>query len=290
MSTEARTAFPKAQGIPIVLLQGVPADPSPSSSQYLDEVGLAGVTALGSHGPRCGYIRLGEVNQLSGEADLEELGLDELTQHVSGAGYQLSIGQGPVLYGLRLASVESIVGRRYLTYTLQTPIAASGCLIEGTIPLSLGELSSTAPGETAENLRSAVKKVLDLAEVVEFEDGVENAFTQQLAVLVRRKGSAAVEELATILFSSGISSEVVGQTLLCLGRIDDDASYLARSLTVQLGLSSSSSKVRDAAAVGMASLRDPHAKDSLARAIEKERIRDLKDDMKGVLSYLEAVG
>jgi hypothetical protein len=149
-------------------------------------------------------------------------------------------------------------------------------------------LSSTALRETSQGLESSILELLELAELVEFEDGMENTFTRKVAALVAKNSSVAVEMLGTTILGPGVGSEIAAQTLLCLGRIEEDASYLARSWVLQRALFSPSAEVRDAATVGLSSLNDAHAAVSLTRAIEMERIRDLKIDMERVLSYLRS--
>ncbi len=140
-----------------------------------------------------------------------------------------------------------------------------------------------------DDAEAAVARVLDLADQVDFEDGIENEFTKKLRGLVREYGGVALETLARTLFLPEIRTGIVVQSLLCLGRTDDAPSYPGRSWVLQRGLLSTSAKVRDAATVGICSLADVRAIGSLEAAASKESVRSLKEDMREVLSYLRAV-
>jgi len=132
-----------------------------------------------------------------------------------------------------------------------------------------------------------IERVFALADLVEFEDGIENEFTKQLKSLVKEWGGSAIVKLAPMIFRPAIRTEIAAQTLLCLGRIDDKGSVSARSRILRRGLLSSSAKVRDAATVGIASMADRGAKADLVAAVERESIPSLRDDMRAVLEYLK---
>ncbi len=138
------------------------------------------------------------------------------------------------------------------------------------------------------NPRSAILDAIGSADLVEFEDGLENGFTNQLFDALRKYGNTAVEELATVIFLPGINVDAAAQALMFLGRVNHESSYLARSWVLQRGLFSSLDRIRDAAVVGIASLNDPRARESLSKAIERERSSYLREDMGRVLSFLRS--
>jgi hypothetical protein len=171
--------------------------------------------------------------------------------------------------------------------------AATGFIVSSTAASATNAMRSTSfysgefAGVTSEVLNSATRKVLASAEGVEFEDGLENSFTTQLTKLVKDWGSAAVLKLEPMIFRPGVRPEITAQTLLCLGRIDDEVSYPIRSRVARRGLKSSSAKVRDAAAVTISSLADATAIADLVAAIKQESIPSLKQDMRDILEQLQ---
>lgn len=143
--------------------------------------------------------------------------------------------------------------------------------------------------DSAGPLTLSVKRTLALGELVEFDDGVEDEFAAELTRLVNDWGGLGVRKIAALISGPGVRTEVAAQTLLCLGRIDDRDSYQERSRALREGLASPSAKVRDAAAVGLASMMDVAAKADLGKAIEKETVPSLREDMREVLEFLRTV-
>jgi hypothetical protein len=195
---------------------------------------------------------------------------------------------GQFLYGSTLSNTSTATAPSVFGYSLLGQTAASNSVFEGDA-FDVMYVPNGPQAVAKQELKSTIEALLNLGTLLDFEDGLENEFTIQLDSLVKKYGSVAMEELAKTLFLPGVHLDVVTQTLLCLGRIEDETSYLARSWVLQRGLFSSSAKVRDAAAVGISSLADALAKDSLEVAIRKEPVRSLKADMQRVLSYLQTV-
>jgi len=181
----------------------------------------------------------------------------------------------------------------FVEYTLQTP-AATGCMLDAATSYDITD-ANLFTTHTSFNLHEVkvgvstplIERVFALADLVEFEDGIENEFTKQLQSLVKEWGGPAVVKLAPMIFRPTIRTEIAAQTLLCLGRIDDKDTVSARSRILRRGLLSSSAKVRDAATVGIASMGDRGATADLVAAVERESIPSLRDDMRAVLEYLQ---
>lgn len=85
-----------------------------------------------------------------------------------------------------------------------------------------------------------------------------------------------------------VAPEVGGEALRWLGRIDHAESYEYRRWLLERSLSLSSTRVRDGAILGLASMDDKHAIPYLKRAIEEEQCSELKADMESVLEQLES--
>ena len=119
-----------------------------------------------------------------------------------------------------------------------------------------------------------------------FEDGVENTFSTNLLSFVKTHGSDAMEAISNLILSENVKGEVASEALRWLGRVHDPKTYLERRWLLERSLFSSSPKTRDGAALGLASLDDPHAVPYVERAIEGEGVEPLRADMKQVLDQL----
>jgi hypothetical protein len=167
------------------------------------------------------------------------------------------------------------------TLDVTDPVSSQICLANT-------ELTGAPYQDLPHGLLSAIAGALDLAEFVEFEDGMENEFTTRIIDLVKEYGGLAVEKLTSMLFRSGVRPETVAQTLLCFARVDNEVSAQARSRALRRGLRSSSAIVRDAATVGIVATQDVSAEFDLAAAIAREKIRGLREDMQVALSSLRS--
>lgn len=120
-----------------------------------------------------------------------------------------------------------------------------------------------------------------------FEDGMESNFSRELVEFVRAYGHSAMEIIIRIVLSDRINFEIVSEALRVIGRIHHPATYRDRLWLLESGLYSSSARVRDGSAVGLAYLDDPIAITSLKFAMKRESVTELRRDMEQVLSQLE---
>jgi len=134
--------------------------------------------------------------------------------------------------------------------------------------------------ETKELLRAANEEV--------FEDGVDNELTKGLASLFERYNDGLINELTYLLLYKEINEEIASEILRWLGRLDDPSSQHDRLFLLEECLRNSSTRIRDAASVGLASLDDAHAIPFLQQAIQQEQCVELREDMEQVLAQLEA--
>lgn len=147
--------------------------------------------------------------------------------------------------------------------------------------------TSTAPQEEPKDLDLEIRRLFWKAREQVFEDGMESEFSKGLIFLVRRYSNAAMEVLTHIIVNEKVNTEVASEALRWLGRMEHSASYRYRLWLLERSLLSSSARIRDGAALGLASLNDPHAIPHLKRAIEKEDYAELREDMEQVLAQLE---
>ncbi len=148
--------------------------------------------------------------------------------------------------------------------------------------------ASTEFYEPSEALYSKIETVFWTAKGEFFEDGMESTFSHQLNSSIKRYGNDALEVITCLLVYDRVEPEVASEALRWLGRIDHAESYEYRRWLLERSLSLPSTRVRDGAILGLASMDDKHAIPYLKFAIEKERCSELKADMKSVLEQLES--
>lgn len=147
--------------------------------------------------------------------------------------------------------------------------------------------SSTELYEPSNALYSKIEAIFWTAKGEFFEDGMESTFSKQLDSFVKEFGNNALEAITCLIVYERVDPEVAGEALRWLGRIDYAESYEYRRWLLERSLSLSSTRVRDGAILGLASMDDKHAIPYLKCAIEKEQCSELKADMESVLEQLE---
>ena len=153
--------------------------------------------------------------------------------------------------------------------------------------ISVDTLSDSNPREPRVDLYDAIAVDFAAAELEEFEHGMESAFSRQLELRIGESELAAIEGIAHLITRELVSTEVAAEALKSLGSFDDPGTYNYRRWLLARSLRCSQAIVRDAAALGIASLDDPHAIPFLCDAIANEENPDLRADLAQVLSQLE---
>lgn len=122
-----------------------------------------------------------------------------------------------------------------------------------------------------------------------FEDGMESIFSGNLLSLLEasRHSEAVYDVIGELILSEQVSMEVASEALRWIGRIDDHNSKdIRRYLLEDSLLQSLSSRVKDAAGLGLASLDDPKSIPALQKAIDKETVPELRENLEQVLEQL----
>jgi len=148
--------------------------------------------------------------------------------------------------------------------------------------------ASTELCEPSEALYSKIETVFWTAKGEFFEDGMESTFSHQLNYSVKRYGGDALEVITCLIVYEKVDPEVAGEALRWLGRINHAETYEYRRWLLERSLSLSSTRVRDGAILGLASMDDKHAVPYLKFAVEKEQCFELREDMELVLKQLES--
>ncbi|MEH1790341.1 HEAT repeat domain-containing protein [Nostoc sp.] len=120
-----------------------------------------------------------------------------------------------------------------------------------------------------------------------FEDGFESDFSKGLVFYIQKYGDNAIETITYFIVYEKVNSEIASEALRWLGEINDPESYNFRRWLLERSLRCSSSRVRDGAILGLSYLNDTHAITYLEQAIEREKITELREDMKQVLAQLK---
>ena len=147
--------------------------------------------------------------------------------------------------------------------------------------------SSTARCAHLEEIGEALLLLFKSARELVFEDGVETFLSQEFVLFIQRYGTLGVSLFGEISVSESVGEEAISEALRWLGRITDVRTDWARLQLLGHLLRSPSSKVRDGAALGLASMGKADAIPFLRKAIREEIIEDLRKDMELVLRHIE---
>lgn len=148
--------------------------------------------------------------------------------------------------------------------------------------------NSPAQQDRLEEIRRKTETLFQAARGQYFEDGVESEFSNGLSALVEKHGEAVIKTIARLADSEIVHAEVMSEALRWLGRMNHPSTYHSRLWLLEGSLFSPSARVRDGAALGLAAMDDPHALTYLKQAIQMEKQAELREDLKQVLTQLEA--
>ncbi|HEX6715571.1 MAG TPA: HEAT repeat domain-containing protein [Pyrinomonadaceae bacterium] len=158
--------------------------------------------------------------------------------------------------------------------------------------LALNELLRTKSDLADLNENSVKQQFITLSELAKdeiFEDGVESNFVKGLGHIVKGAGAQSLATLFGLIECENRNDEIIAETLLWLGRLNDPSTHQERLHFLEKSLEHRSSRVRDAAATALSSMDDPKSAFALQQAIERELNPDLREDMRQVLAELESV-
>jgi hypothetical protein len=141
--------------------------------------------------------------------------------------------------------------------------------------------------ELTRYVEKTIDRLFESARELYFEDGMETDFSRDLVSLVKKYGNLAMGEISYLISYGRVDSEVAGEALRWLARINDPSTYGWRFWLLEKGLLSKSPVVRDSAALGLLSMCDANAIPDIRKAIERETIAELRDDLQGALRELE---
>jgi len=154
-------------------------------------------------------------------------------------------------------------------------------------PLVEWSLNITVPLDYPVEIEEKLDRLFRAAKDQIFEDGIESDFSKELILLVKKYGYFALGIITRLIVAEQVNPEVASEALRWIGHMDDPSSYRSRLLLLERSLYCQSPRVRDGAALGLASMDDPHAVSHLKRAIVRESYEELRKDLRQVLVQLE---
>lgn len=162
----------------------------------------------------------------------------------------------------------AILGRDYLATETSTDIEPSSADVEEKILHYIQKIANDSVDEV-------------------FIDGMESDFSRRLTVTLESYGKPAVGALERLIELDSSNVELVGEILRQVGEIEDLNTHQERLTLLTRNLDAPDPRIRDAAALGLASLDDPKAIDDLLEAWDRERYPQLKGNLRMVLDQLQ---
>jgi len=145
----------------------------------------------------------------------------------------------------------------------------------------------TSQGGSSEDMEACIRDLFLAADAEVFEDGFESSLSTALRSFVSGGGVPAVFALATAATEANTNPEVAVEVLKTIGRLDDDGTREARRQVLERALEHPSPRLRDAAALGLASIDDPASRLFLEKAISAEKYEELRLDLMAVADQLQ---
>ena len=150
--------------------------------------------------------------------------------------------------------------------------------------------TSTESHKPSEDFCKAIETLFLSAQEQDFEDGVQSEFAESLVPLVKQRGNTALEIIAYLIVNQKVGTSTAVEALRCLGRIHHPATHNFRLWLLEKSLSSPSFLIRDAAGLGLTSMKDPHAIPFLEQAVKCEPYPELREDLQQVILELKSSG
>ena len=150
------------------------------------------------------------------------------------------------------------------------------------------EQTETGVTGTDHALVEAVTELFEEASSEFFEDGVHGRFSRRLLALLAGDASAVVRAIAAYLFSGQANATVASESLRWLAEFEDPTTLTQRWEILRRSLTAESSRVRDGAILGFASLDDARALPMLLAAQNNEPVAELRRLIDQVVAQLNA--
>ena len=148
--------------------------------------------------------------------------------------------------------------------------------------------SSTGAIETSD-LQKEISELFAYGRQQDFEDGVYSKFSRQLVELIKSlQSTALLGVVASLIIHEKVNPVVAAEALKWIGNLEHPNTYYYRLWLLERSLLNSSSRVRDGAAIGLASMDDPHSIEPLKDAVKREKYAELRLELERVISQLDS--
>ena len=151
---------------------------------------------------------------------------------------------------------------------------------------STGLIKDSPQAEKA--VRDHLDRLVALSAGEVFFDGMESRLSYGLKHLLGVGGIVTIRVIRSLLNSESLNAEEVGEMLRVLGDFEDSVTHCGRLSLLLDCLRSRSSRVRDAASIGIASLDDSSALQEVEAAAKNETLNELRQDLQMVVDQLRA--
>ena len=188
-----------------------------------------------------------------------------------------SRGSGSNIMTATVFAISNIMTTPAFVASITTPLFAASNVITAT----------AFDPHQAKEIAVYVGQAFARAEEESFEDGVPSKFASTLASLIRKFGSEAVKAVERALESPSVDVEVAGEALRRVGAVQHAPSKKFRLSILKKHLSSASSRIQYAAALGVAAMDDPAAIPAIAQVLQNRNQSDVQRCLKRVLEQLE---
>ncbi len=186
---------------------------------------------------------------------------------------------------LRSASLRSALAAHHCYYATvteeNTSVAAAS--------RPTGALTSDTHEEDTSAAESRLRRLLDEGREQQFEDGMDTPFSLGISDLVRALGTSAMGAIRKHWrLLARMHPDEFCEILIQLGRVDHEATRVARRTLLEEALRHPDAGVRDAAVLGLDALGDPASEPAIREAAHRESVRSIRGTLEAMLQ--ESVG
>ena len=154
-----------------------------------------------------------------------------------------------------------------------------------TRPIDQDEIQALVDDDLAEQ----VHQIFRSAELESFDFGRESIFSRQIVDFVKEQGKKAVSALDDFVAESRWNPELVAESLLWLGDMNDPATHETRRGLLLGTLTNKSIVIRADAITALKFMGDLQTIPHLRRALDREPVPELKLDLIDAIKYLETL-
>ena len=119
-----------------------------------------------------------------------------------------------------------------------------------------------------------------------FEDGMESQFSQGLHSAVVEHGKTALLAIDRVILAGNTNAELLGETLVQIGAVEDPATHDRRLAILTRALQSQDVRVRDAASLGLETMEDASAIPAIETAVASEQSKRMRKNLIAVIGSL----